>query len=750
MTGPTSPPNVRPARHEAVRPAEILDRRQVRDRGAGGRVERRLRERGDHRQREQRLRASGRTRSRRTSRRRPGRRRSSRGAGRSGRRASRRSAPRARRRRSTPAARRSPRRQSPCGRASSRRSRRRPPRRPRSRPRGRSRCVGLEAGGCVGVEREDMARKGSEDGGGGPLRTGSERRVPARASGELQARHGGRAHARAGSQRGCGDRIGRVLLHETVPSVPGPARRTNDTGRVRFMQPTSASRLQAVSGLPLDAPRSAALRRAADHIERAWASFDTRPRRPAGARRGARPRARGRAAGGVHAGADGPRRRGRRCSTRASRRRGRATSRSSARPASRSASSPTRWRRRYDVNLATHAGVADLVERQALRLGRPVRRLSRPRGGAVHQRRHDLEPDGARRGPRVRAARRPRVGPRTRRPAALYCSAEAHYSVQRAAEVLGLGAADVRSIADRRPAADDRLGGRGAPSTRDRRRRHHAGRRGGHRRHDADRRGRPDRRARGDLRRARRLAARRRRVRPAGRRGHRRRAAAVRRARAAPTPSRRRAQVAVPAEGLRRRAGARPRRAGARLRARRGVHAARRGRAERRRPHARVLAAVPGAQALARLPRARRRRPSARRSSDNLALARLLADEIRAHADLELVVPEPQLSIVPFRHVPPGVARPRRPQPRAGRGAPARRARLRRRRRRSTAAPACGRASSTSAPPRTTCRRSSTSRSSWAGRWLEARAESPARSARCAGVSAALAISYSPASRGFR
>ena len=32
---------------------------------------------------------------------------------------------------------------------------------------GRSRCVGLGAGGYVGVEA-DMARKGSEDGGGGP------------------------------------------------------------------------------------------------------------------------------------------------------------------------------------------------------------------------------------------------------------------------------------------------------------------------------------------------------------------------------------------------------------------------------------------------------------------------------------------------------------------------------------------------------------------------------------------------------
>jgi aromatic-L-amino-acid decarboxylase len=39
----------------------------------------------------------------------------------------------------------------------------------------------------------------------------------------------------------------------------------------------------------------------------------------------------------------------------------------------------------------------------------------------------------------------------------------------------------------------------------------------------------------------------------------------------------------------------------------------------------------------------------------NLAQARLLADEIRRHPDLELLV-EPELTIVPFRHVPAGVA----------------------------------------------------------------------------------------------
>ena len=41
---------------------------------------------------------------------------------------------------------------------------------------------------------------------------------------------------------------------------------------------------------------------------------------------------------------------------------------------------------------------------------------------------------------------------------------------------------------------------------------------------------------------------------------------------------------------------------------------------------------------------------------DNIVLARRLAEIIRAHPELELVVAEPQLSTVPFRHVPPGVA----------------------------------------------------------------------------------------------
>ena len=62
---------------------------------------------------------------------------------------------------------------------------------------------------------------------------------------------------------------------------------------------------------------------------------------------------------------------------------------------------------------------------------------------------------------------------------------------------------------------------------------------------------------------------------------------------------------------------------------------------------------------------------------DNIVLARRLAEIIRAHPELELVVAEPQLSTVPFRHVPPGVADLDAHNLRAGRGAAERLARLR-------------------------------------------------------------------------
>ena len=114
--------------------------------------------------------------------------------------------------------------------------------------------------------------------------------MPALASGELQARHGGRAHARTGSRGGCESRIGRVLLHETVPSVPGSARATNDTGRVRFMQPGLHCRRVRTSARCSTDCRPAPRRRS----HRAGVGLvRPRPRRPAEPRRRARPRAGG-------------------------------------------------------------------------------------------------------------------------------------------------------------------------------------------------------------------------------------------------------------------------------------------------------------------------------------------------------------------------------------------------------------------------------------------------------------------------
>ncbi len=80
-------------------------------------------------------------------------------------------------------------------------------------------------------------------------------------------------------------------------------------------------------------------------------------------------------------------------------------------------------------------------------------------------------------------------------------------------------------------------------------------------------------------------------------------------------------------------------------------------------------------------------------------------DEVRRHADLELVCGEPQLSIVPFRHVPAGCDADLDAHNAAlVRGAAATAASTSRRPR-STAASACVRASSTTAPPTTTCAR---------------------------------------------
>jgi aromatic-L-amino-acid decarboxylase len=98
----------------------------------------------------------------------------------------------------------------------------------------------------------------------------------------------------------------------------------------------------------------------------------------------------------------------------------------------------------HDVNLATEAAAANLVETQALRwvgefVGYPVGGGAFTSGGMVS----NLT---------ALAAARERAMPGTRteglagRRGAVYCSVDAHYSVSRAVEILGLGSDSVRAI----------------------------------------------------------------------------------------------------------------------------------------------------------------------------------------------------------------------------------------------------------------------------------------------------------------
>ena len=128
-----------------------------------------------------------------------------------------------------------------------------------------------------------------------------------------------------------------------------------------------------------------------------------------------------------------------------------ASSRSSARPASRSASSADILASCFDVNLAVWAGAASEVEDQAVRwvsefIRYPAAAGAFTSGGTISN-------------VTALAAARERALPGSRRTGivgsrgALYCSHEAHYSVIRSAELLGLGADWVRSLpqdADRR------------------------------------------------------------------------------------------------------------------------------------------------------------------------------------------------------------------------------------------------------------------------------------------------------------
>jgi aromatic-L-amino-acid decarboxylase len=99
----------------------------------------------------------------------------------------------------------------------------------------------------------------------------------------------------------------------------------------------------------------------------------------------------------------------------------------------------------HDVNVAVSAGAADLLEAQTIRwVGQFVGFDADAHGvlaagGTIS----NLTALTAAREHALPGARQTGVGGRQM---ALYCSAEAHYSVRRAAEVLGIGAANVRAV----------------------------------------------------------------------------------------------------------------------------------------------------------------------------------------------------------------------------------------------------------------------------------------------------------------
>ena len=99
----------------------------------------------------------------------------------------------------------------------------------------------------------------------------------------------------------------------------------------------------------------------------------------------------------------------------------------------------------HDVNVATSAGGADLVEAQTVAWVADFVGFGRPADGL-------LAPGGTIANLTALAAARERAVPGVRhtgatgRPMALYCSREAHYSIRRAAEVLGIGGRQVRAL----------------------------------------------------------------------------------------------------------------------------------------------------------------------------------------------------------------------------------------------------------------------------------------------------------------
>ena len=466
------------------------------------------------------------------------------------------------------------------------------------------------------------------------------------------------------------------------------------------------TRLASSRRLRLDATREEALERAAAIVAEAWRSFDRARPEPARDRRAARRRCSAQSCPRGLERARRPRRRRAHPRHLASRSRGRGSSRSSGSSGLEIGVLGDLLASCFDVNLAVWAGAASEVEDQAVRwvsefIGYPAAAGAFTSGGTIS----NVTALAAARERALPGSRRTGIG--GRRVARCTARREAHYSVIRAAELLGLGSDWVRSLPQderRRLVAG---GGRARRSTR-------IAPPGSLPSPSSRRRGRrspvPSTRSSRSRTCARRttcgctstartgVAAA---STPSA--GH-----AVRRARARRLGHARRPQVALPPEGVRRRARATPRGPPRRAGARGGLHPARAARPSHGRHHARVLAAVPRAEALARVSRARRRRRCAPRSSGTSARRGCCTPRSARHDDLEALCGEPQLSVVPFRHVPAGVARRRRAQ-RAARPTRCRRtAASGSHPRGSTGRSACGRASSTTARPTTTCARSST------------------------------------------
>ena len=99
----------------------------------------------------------------------------------------------------------------------------------------------------------------------------------------------------------------------------------------------------------------------------------------------------------------------------------------------------------YDINLAVDAGAATQIERQAVRWVAEFLGYPSSAGGAFTS-------GGTISNMTALAAARQRALPESRnggmmgRPAAVYCSQEVHYSITRAVEILGIGSRNLRSL----------------------------------------------------------------------------------------------------------------------------------------------------------------------------------------------------------------------------------------------------------------------------------------------------------------